>query len=77
MDEVLNSSRLGLAKPDPAAYAAAAAVLGAPAGACLFIDDREENIEGARAAGMRAELFTGVGPLRDLVHASGLLPPRT
>jgi transcription antitermination factor NusB len=74
VDEVVNSSRLGLAKPDPAAFAAAAALLGSPASACLFVDDRAENVDGARAAGMRAELFTGVGRLRDLVQASGLLP---
>ncbi len=48
------SHRLGIAKPDPAIYRHAAEGLQVPADEILFVDDREENILAARAAGMVA-----------------------
>lgn len=48
------SHRLRTVKPDPAIYAHAARGLGVPADQILFIDDREENVAGARATGMQA-----------------------
>jgi len=53
------SHRLGIAKPDPAIYAHAAAGLGEPAERILFIDDRTENIAAAREAGMATVLYGG------------------
>ena len=47
----------GVAKPDRAIYLTAAAKLGVRPEACLFVDDKEENIRGARAAGMAGLLF--------------------
>ena len=41
---------------------------------CLFVDDRAENVEGARAVGMQAHLFTGIDDLRDVLVATGLVP---
>ncbi len=58
------SHRLRTVKPDPAIYRHAAEGLGVPPSQILFIDDREENVAGARAAGMQA--------LRYLDHASFL-----
>lgn len=52
------SCKTGVRKPAPAAYEAALAGLGVPASACVFIDDREVNCEGARAVGMHALRFT-------------------
>jgi putative hydrolase of the HAD superfamily len=72
-DVVVNSARLGLAKPDPEAFAAAAERVGVDPGACVFVDDRPDNVDGARAAGMRAEVYTGVRPLRQLLAEVGLL----
>jgi putative hydrolase of the HAD superfamily len=74
VDRVLNSARLGLAKPEPEAFAAAAEALGVEPGRCLFVDDRPANVDGARAAGMRAELFTGAEALAELLAEGGLLP---
>ena len=48
------SYRLRLAKPEDAIYKAAAKSLETPAGSILFVDDKMENIEAARAAGMQA-----------------------
>lgn len=43
-----------LAKPEHAIYRKAAEGLGCPADGILFIDDKPENIEAARAVGMKA-----------------------
>ncbi len=48
------SHRLGIAKPDAAIYLHAVQGLGVAAEEILFIDDRIENIEAARAVGMMA-----------------------
>jgi putative hydrolase of the HAD superfamily len=39
-------------------------VLGVPAERILFIDDRQENVDGARAVGMKAIVFHGEAALR-------------
>jgi putative hydrolase of the HAD superfamily len=49
------SCDLGVAKPDPAFFAAAARRIAAEPSSILFIDDSAENVEGARAAGLAAE----------------------
>lgn len=48
------SHRLGIVKPDERIYFHAIAGIGEPAGATLFIDDRIENVEAARAVGLHA-----------------------
>jgi HAD superfamily hydrolase (TIGR01509 family) len=58
------SCRTGLRKPDPAAFLDAAARVGRTADACVFVDDRPENVEAAAAVGMRAVRFTGAAALR-------------
>jgi putative hydrolase of the HAD superfamily len=63
-DHLMFSSRLGLVKPDPAVFEAALKVLSREPEQVLFIDDREANVEGARAAGLRAVRFTSPAALR-------------
>ncbi|ADV82711.1 HAD family hydrolase [Terriglobus saanensis] len=46
------SHQLKMRKPEPEIYAVAVKGLGVPAEQILFVDDREENIRGAEAAGM-------------------------
>lgn len=53
------SCQLGLRKPEAAIFEHAARSLGVPTSACLFIDDRAANCEGARATGMQALHFQG------------------
>jgi putative hydrolase of the HAD superfamily len=55
---------LGLAKPDPLAYQAVLTMLETSPDEVIFIDDRPENVAGARAAGMRAIHFTEPGQVR-------------
>jgi putative hydrolase of the HAD superfamily len=53
------SARVGLAKPDPAIFALAAARFGAAPSELVFLDDHEPNVLAARAGGWRALHFTG------------------
>ena len=68
------SGELRLVKPDPAIYRHVLAAIGAPAGACLFIDDAPKNVTAARALGIQAHLFTRAEPLRAELAELGLLP---
>ena len=52
------SHTIGHAKPEPEIYAHAIAGLATPPEQILFLDDREENIEGARAAGIQTLLYS-------------------
>lgn len=68
-DEVVCSATVHLAKPDPAIYRHAAELMGVPATACFFTDDREENVTAAQDFGMHALRFTGIESLsRSLRH---------
>jgi HAD superfamily hydrolase (TIGR01509 family) len=62
-----------LRKPEPAIYRRALDILGSPPERVLFIDDREENIAGARNAGMRAIQFKGAAPLRQDLIECGII----
>ena len=59
-DAVYNSSDMGVAKPDPGAFALARAALGVEARDCLFVDDNAPNVEAARRCGLRAHRFETV-----------------
>jgi putative hydrolase of the HAD superfamily len=73
LDIVINSADLGLAKPEPAAFAEAARRCGQEPGECLFVDDTAANVTGARAAGMPAHRFDGPDGLRALLADIGLV----
>lgn len=53
------SYRLGAVKPDRAIYDLVATELDMEPGRILFIDDNQINVDGARAAGWRAEVAKG------------------
>jgi putative hydrolase of the HAD superfamily len=57
-DHVTFSYELGSIKPEPEIYRDAIRGLGVAPREALFLDDRLENVEGARAVGLGAELFT-------------------
>jgi putative hydrolase of the HAD superfamily len=71
-DVVINSARVGLAKPDVRIFHLAAERLGVPPSACVFTDDMPHNVEGARAAGMRAFQFRGAAHLESELRALGV-----
>jgi putative hydrolase of the HAD superfamily len=71
-DVIINSARVGLAKPDVRIFHLAAERLGVPASACVFTDDLAHNVEGARAAGMRAFQFQDAAHLESELRALGV-----
>ncbi len=68
-----SSCYVGLRKPEPAMYRRALDILGTPPERVLFIDDREENVAGAVAAGITAIRFTGEEALRVQLKELGVL----
>ncbi len=77
-DVVLDSSAVGLRKPDPAIYRLTCERLGLEPAECLFVDDLECNVAAARAVGMEALLCcdgpaTAAEVLRRMVN--GATPP--
>jgi putative hydrolase of the HAD superfamily len=52
LDAFVDASDIGVGKPEPDAYRAAAGALGLAAERIVFLDDATENVEGARAVGM-------------------------
>jgi putative hydrolase of the HAD superfamily len=56
-DVVVDSAFVGTRKPEPEIYAITLERLELPAEACVFLDDLEVNVEGARAVGMHAIVY--------------------
>lgn len=71
--DIVVSGEEKMLKPDPAIYFLALDRFGLKPAEALFIDDREINVEGARAVGMHAHLFTTAEDLRARLQAEGLL----
>ena len=61
--EAYLSHEIGQVKPDSEAFRTVAERAGITPQHCLFIDDRQDNIDGARAIGFEALLFTGQADL--------------
>jgi putative hydrolase of the HAD superfamily len=59
-----SSCYVGLRKPHVEIYRRAIDILGTPPERILFIDDRQENVDGALQAGMRGLQFEGEQQLR-------------
>jgi hypothetical protein len=60
--DIVDASLLPVRLPDRRAFAAAAALAGAPAERCLFVTPRPDLAAGARAAGMAVEVVGGRRP---------------
>jgi putative hydrolase of the HAD superfamily len=69
LDAVVNSSRLGVAKPSGGYYRAACLALDTPPARCLLVDDSDRFTRGARAAGLSALRYTGSAGDRGYVRA--------
>jgi putative hydrolase of the HAD superfamily len=75
LDGAFYSYELGLAKPDPAYFAAVADRLGVAPGRLLLIDDNAANVAAARSVGLDAEVWShreGLRVLRDHLSRRGL-----
>ncbi|MEE4199744.1 HAD family hydrolase [Erythrobacter sp.] len=66
------SAELGVLKPDPAIYRWLLDTAELTARECVFLDDVARNVEGARAVGMEAFLFTNAAQARRDLAAIGV-----
>jgi epoxide hydrolase-like predicted phosphatase len=57
-DEIVVSADIGIMKPDERAYRAILAKLAISPSLAIFVDDFEQNVQGAQRIGMNAILFT-------------------
>jgi len=73
VDAVIDAARLGVRKPDPAAYRAALDLLDTTAPESVFVDDQPVNVDGARAVGIPAILFDVTRPAESYARALALL----
>jgi len=76
-DAMVDSVDIGVRKPHPDAYRAAAAALRVAVEECLFVDDLTVNVEAARAAGMavlRFDVMDPAGSVAAILRRIGLGP---
>jgi putative hydrolase of the HAD superfamily len=66
------SAEVGLMKPDPAIFRHAAETFGLIPAETVFFDDIQANVDGARAIGMEARLFTTARRCEEDLRALGL-----
>jgi len=69
-----SSCFLGLRKPDEAIYRTVLQITQRTPQECIFIDDREVNLECPRELGINTILFKDAGKLRQELHKSGVVP---
>jgi len=62
--EIILSHHVGLVKPDTRMYQAIADKLGVETTECVFIDDQERHVAGAKNAGMQGLVYTDVPSLK-------------
>lgn len=74
-DPIINSARVGLRKPDPRIFQHALDVLGVPAHAILFVDDKERNTVVAEELGIPSICFDNAANLTSWLVRYGVLPP--
>ncbi|UBV43793.1 HAD family phosphatase [Deinococcus taeanensis] len=68
VDAAVATCTVGVHKPEPGAYLHAAQQLGVPPREILFVDDKQENVDAARAVGMHATLIDLRGTHPEAIH---------
>lgn len=72
-DEIIESSKAGVRKPDPRIYAMMLERIGKAAGECVYLDDLGINCKPAAQMGMHAiKVTSGEQALADLSNALGM-----
>ena len=71
-DHLTFSAEVSLIKPDAAIYDYSLRGVGVAASEALFIDDKEPNVQGARAVGIRAIRFQSIEQLRSELRELGI-----
>ncbi|WP_328996475.1 HAD family phosphatase [Kribbella sp. NBC_01245] len=68
-DTIVISGEVGLRKPEPEIYQLTAERLGLELAECVFVDDMQPNVDGARKLGMTAILHTSYDETRRELEA--------
>jgi putative hydrolase of the HAD superfamily len=68
-ERVFVSAEMGMLKPDAEIYLEVAKQLGITPAEMVFIDNKQPNVDGARALGITAHLFVGVDELRAFLES--------
>lgn len=71
-DVIFNTAEIGIAKPDVAVFHHVLGALDATTEQVVFIDDLLENVEGARAAGLRAHQHTDRSSTVEFLRGHGV-----
>ncbi len=72
-DAIIDVIQVGVRKPAPEPYLAAAEALGVPPDECLFVDDLPVNCRGAEAVGMASHQFVVTDPGGSLASLAATL----
>jgi len=72
-DDIVFSCRVGITKPDDMIYLLAAKRLGCEPDEIIFIDDRQENVDGATNIGMQGILFIDTEKLMEDLRDLGIV----
>jgi len=72
-DHIINSSEVGLIKPDPGIYRVALDAVEATPEQALFIDDNAKNVATATRLGLAEHIYNGAADLRYELNRIGLL----
>lgn len=67
-ERVFTSAELGLVKPDPGIYRVVARELGIPPERMVFIDNKQDNVDGATGIGITGHRFTDADALRSFLE---------
>ena len=71
-ERIFCSHVLGVSKPAPVAFLQVVETLGHAPQRTLFLDDNYANVEGARSAGLQAELVEAPGDFAGILRDYGL-----
>lgn len=72
-DAVVNSSAIGVAKPQPAFFHAALQHAGSSSDAAVYLDDAEENVRAAAALGLRSHRYCDLDSAVAFLRSHGVL----
>lgn len=68
-DLIFNTAEIGVAKPDPEVFRIVCRTLDVETAEAAFVDDLEENVAGATAAGMTAHQHTQLGTTQEFLES--------
>jgi putative hydrolase of the HAD superfamily len=67
-DQVIISSNMGMIKPDPDIFTKTLELLHSKPGQCLFIDDRQINLDTAATLGINTHQYLNLAPLKEFIE---------